>query len=182
MKKISFGLEKVLVGEVVAAGGMPGAAALTQLGRTLKGSANFNIEDDSTTEIYCEEEADPIASLTEKRGKATLTFNVLEFDVASLISIFGGTSKTASVTIDGVTKTVEKYVAPRNTMNVEKAVRVITSVQTAIDIPRAKINATFVWNFTKTEVAQIKIVATALMPAGATDGTYEIYEFTDASA
>ena len=80
------------------------------------------------------------------------------------------------VTIDGKTYTVDKYIAPKDIVQVEKAVRAISRYNVVIDIPRAKVTARFVWNLTNTDIAQIEVTATAQSPIGEEDGPYEIYK------
>ena len=83
------------------------------------------------------------------------------------------------VNIDGKSYTVDKYVAPKEIVQIEKAVRVISRYNSVIDIPRAKVTARFVWNLTNTDIAQIEVTATAQAPIGADDGPYEIYKLGD---
>jgi hypothetical protein len=175
-KTRSIGLKKILAGDVVLTGGMPAEGDMVQLGRTLKGTANFTTEQDTVQDFWCEEEPSaPVESVASEFGLKNLTFNIMEWDNDTLVRIFGGTVKNISGTFDGATRNVDKYVAPRESVEVEQAMRVITPFATAIDIPRAKIIARFIWNLTRTEIAQIEVVARALSPYGAADGPYEIY-------
>ena len=45
-----------------------------------------------------------------------------------------------------------------------------------IDIPNAQVNARFVWNLTRTDIAQIEVTAKALAPIGKNEGPYAIYK------
>jgi hypothetical protein len=175
-KTRSIGLRAILVGDVVPAGGMP--SAMTQLARTLRGTANFMTEQDQTQDFFCEEYPDaPEESVVSEKGLKNLTFNIMEWDNDTLIQIFGGTEKSATIKDEnGDVYTVDKYVAPKEYVEVEMALRAITPYRVGLDIPRAKILARFVWNMTRTEIAQIEIVARAMAPAGTTDGTYEVYK------
>ncbi len=177
-KTRSIGLSGILFGEVQPGGGMPDD--MTQIARTLKGTANFTTEQDQTQDFYCEEYPDaPEESVVSEKGLKNLTFNIMEWDNDVLVTIFGGTKKTVNVkNLAGEEKSVEKYVAPKEYVEIEKAVRVLTPYNVGFDIPRAKILARFVWNLTRTEIAQIEIVARAMAPAGATDGTYEVYSIS----
>lgn len=176
-KTRSIGMREILLADVSATGGMP-EANLKSIARTLKGTANFTTEQDQTQDFYCEEEPDaPVESVSSEKGLKSLTFNILEWDNAALVRVFGGSTKSASVTIGGVSKTVEKFVPPKEYVEVEQAVRVLTPYKVGIDIPRAKIMARFVWNLTRTEIAQIECQARALSPVGDEDGAYEIFSY-----
>jgi len=177
-KNRSVGLKVIEVADVVPAGGMP--TEMASLGKTLRGTANFTTEQDTIQDFWSEEQPTvPEESVVTEAGLKNLTFNLMEWDNEVLIDVFGGTTKEATVTTGGKTYAVEKYVAPSDTVIVEKAVRAITPYNMGLDIPRAKIIARFIWNFTRTEIAQIEIVARALAPNGAEDGPYEIYKLGD---
>jgi hypothetical protein len=179
-KTRSIGLKVILVGDVVSAGGMPVETAMVQLGRTLRGTANFTTEQNTIQDFYCEEEPlAPVESVTSEFGLKNLTFNILEWDNDTLVRIFGGTTKTVTAIVDGETRAVTKYVSPGTSVEIEQAVRVITPYAKGIDIPRAKIVARFIWNLTRTEISQIEIIARALAPHAATDGVYEIYDIPE---
>ena len=69
-----------------------------------------------------------------------------------------------------------KYQAPRDIVTVRKAVRVFSMHDVVIDIPNAQVTARFVWNLTRTDIAQIEVTAKALAPIGENDGPYAIYK------
>jgi hypothetical protein len=149
---------------------------MEQLGNTLRGTANFTTEADTVQNFFSEEMGStPEESVTSEAGLKNLTFNVMEWDNASLVKIFGGATKEVVVKIDGKNYTVEKYVAPTETVEIEMSTRAITPYHVGIDIPRAKITARFIWNMSRTEIAQIEVTARALAPNGTADGPYEIY-------
>lgn len=127
-KTRSIGLKKILVGNVPSAGGMPPEDEMVQLGRTLKGTANFATEQDTTKDFYCEEEpAAPVESVTTAYGLKNLTFNILEWDNDALQRIFGGSVREeAGGMVDGEARSLEKYIPPRDTVTIEQSVRVIT--------------------------------------------------------
>jgi hypothetical protein len=177
VKTRSIGLKKIIVGDVVAGGGMPLEANMVQLGRTFKGTANFTTEQGTVNDFYCEEEPNvPVESVTSEFGLKNLTFNILEWDNDTLKRIFGGKTKEVTAIVDGESRTITKYVAPGDAVEIEQAVRAITPFKKGIDIPRAKIIARFVWNFSRTEIAQIEVVARVMAPLAATDGPYELYD------
>jgi hypothetical protein len=179
-KTRSIGLKKILVGNV-AASGMPVEADMEQLGRTLKGTANFTTAQDTVQDFWCEEEPEaPVESVTSEFGLKNLTFNILEWDNDTLVRVFGGTKKDVpNIIVDGTARTLSKYVPPRGSAEVELAVRVITPYKKGIDIPRAKITARFIWNLSRTEIAQVEVVARALTPVSPGDGPYEIYDIPE---
>lgn len=174
-KTRSIGLKKILVGDIGADGAM--SSDLKALGKTFKGTASFTTEDDTTQAFYSEEEpSTPEEEVTTEVGLKNLKWNLMEWDNQALIDVFGGSEKTVDVTIDGKTYSVEKYVAPREVVEIEKSIRAISRYDVAIDIPRAKIKAKFVWNLTQTDIAQIEITAQALTPLDDTEGPYSIYK------
>lgn len=177
MEKIrSIGLKKALFGEVPENGGMP--ESLLQLARTMKGSASFNTEEDSTQDFYCEEEpAFPVESISTEAGLKQIKLNFIEWDNQTLIAVFGGSeSEPEDVTIDGKTYSVKKYQAPSDMVTIEKSIRVISLHNVVIDVPRAKVTAKFVWNLTRTDIAQIEVTAKVLVPVGADDKPFYIYK------
>lgn len=175
-KTRSIGLKMALFGDVNPDGGMP--TVLKQLAKTLKGTASFNTEANQTQDFYSEEEPEvPEETVVTEAGLKQVKLNFMEWNNEVLKSVFGGTvEKTQKVTVDGETYTVDKYKAPKSTVQIEKALRVISRYNVVIDIPRAKIVARFVWNLTNTDIAQIEVTATAQAPIGADDGPYEIYK------
>lgn len=174
-KNRSIGLKKIEVGEVQQSG-MP--ATMDQLGNTLRGSANFTTEQDTVQDFYSEEQGNvPEESITTEAGLKNLTFNIMEWDNATLVKVFGGTTVTEETIIDGVDYgEVEKYVAPSDTVQVKMAVRALTPYNQVIEIPNALIIARFVWALTRTEIAQVEIVARALAPNDPADGPYRTYK------
>jgi hypothetical protein len=174
-KNRSIGLKRIDVGEVVATGGMP--ATMAPLGKTLRGTANFSTEADTVQDFFSEEQPIvPEESITSEAGLKNLVFNIMEWDNASLIDVFGGSQQEATVTIDGQTYTVMKYKAPSDTVTIEKAFRVITLYKQVIDIKRARVIARFVWNLSRTEIAQVEVTARVMAPPVTTDAPYEIYK------
>ena len=175
-KTRSIGLKKAFFGDVNQEGGMP--EEMKQLAKTLKGTASFNTEADTTQDFYSEEEPTvPEETVVTAVGLKTIKLNFMEWDNEVLQSIFGGSVKpTQKVTIDGQTYTVDKYIAPKELVQIEMAVRVISRYNVVIDVPRAKVTARFVWNLTNDDIAQIEVTATAQSPIGADDGPYSIYK------
>lgn len=178
-KKIrSIGLKAAYFGEVLAAGGMP--EDMKQMAKTLKGTASFTTEADSEQDFFSEEEPTvPEETVTTESGLKQIKLNLMEWTNEVLISLFGGSEKSADVTIDGKTYAVKKYVAPKSIVTVEKSIRVLSRYNVVIDVPRAKITARFVWNLTQSDIAQIEVTAKTLSPNGEEDGPYEVYKLGD---
>lgn len=178
-KTRSIGLKIAYFGDVNASGGMP--AEMKHLAKILQGTASFTTDADTTQDFYSEEEPNaPEESVVTTPGLKYIRLNFMEWDNAALEAVFGGSVKSSQkVTIDGKTYTVEKYIAPKDIVQVEKAVRVISRYNVVIDVPRAKVTARFIWNLTNTDIAQIEVTATAQSPIGAEDGPYEIYKLGD---
>ncbi len=180
-KTTSVGLKAVLFGDVNPAGGMP--TVMKQLARTFKGSASFTTEADTVTNFYCEEEPTvPVETVASETGLKQIKLNFIEWDNDTLKEVFGGEVVPGEVTIDGKTYTVEKFKAPREVVEIEKALRVLTRFNVVIDIPRAKILARFVWNLASDQIAQIEITATAMSSFGEDDGAYETYKLGEPKA
>nr|DAJ84689.1 MAG TPA: hypothetical protein [Caudoviricetes sp.] len=181
-KTTSVGLKMALFGDVNPAGGMP--TEMKRLARTLKGTASFTTEADTTTDFYCEEEpAAPVVSVANEPGLKQVKLNFLEWDNDVLKEMFGGTVSAAEdVTIDGKTYSVTKYQAPRDIVTVHKAVRVISPHNVVIDIPNAQVTARFVWNLTRTDIAQIEVTAKALAPIGEEEGPFAVYQLGEPKA
>lgn len=177
----SIGLKAAYFGDVNPNGGMP--KEMKQLAKTLKGTASFNTEANQTQDFYSEEEPEvPEETVVTEPGLKQIKLNFMEWNNEVLVAVFGGTTKTEDVTIDGKTYSVEKYKAPKSTVQVEKAVRVISRYGVVIEIPRAKVVARFVWNLTNTDIAQIEVTATCQAPIGMDDGPYEIYKLGEPKA
>lgn len=171
----SLGLKKAYFGDVNPAGGMP--AEMKQLAKTLKGTASFTTEADTVTNFYSEEEPNaPEETVVSETGLKQVKLNFMEWDNDVLVKVFGGSVKTEEVTIEGETYVVEKYKAPREVVQIEKSLRVISRNNVVIDIPRAKIIARFIWNLSADQIAQIEITATAQPSSSKEDGPYEIYK------
>ena len=180
-KTRSIGLKKAFFGEVNPQGGMP--TELRQLAKTLKGTASFNTEASQTQDFYSEEEPEiPEETVVTEAGLKQVKLNLMEWDNSALVALFGGTTATEDVTVEGKTYSVEKYKAPKSTVQVEKAIRVLSRYNVVIDIPRAKVVARFIWNLTNTDIAQIEVTATAQSPVGESDGPYEIYKLGEPKA
>lgn len=180
-KTRSIGLKKAYFGDVPAAGGMP--TEMKQLAKTLKGTASFTTEADTTQEFFSEEEPSaPEETIVTEPGLKQIKLNFMEWDNTALQKVFGGTVKTEDVTIEGKTYTVEKYKSPKDIVQVEQSIRVISRNNVVIDVPRAKIVARFVWNLTNTDIAQIEVTATAQSPYGEDDGPYEVYKLGEPKA
>nr|DAS82677.1 MAG TPA: hypothetical protein [Caudoviricetes sp.]DAT90020.1 MAG TPA: hypothetical protein [Caudoviricetes sp.] len=181
-KTTSVGLKKALFGEVNPEGGMP--TEMKQLARTFKGTASFTTEADTVTNFYSEEEPTvPVETVSSETGLKQVKLNFIEWDNDVLVEVFGGSiAKAQEVTIEGKKYTVDKFKAPRDVVQIEKALRVLTRYNVVIDIPRAKILARFIWNLAADQIAQIEITATAMSSASEEDGAYEIYKLGEPTA
>lgn len=133
-KTTSVGLKAVLFGDVNPNGGMP--TVMKQLARTFKGSASFTTEADTVTNFYCEEEPTvPVETVASENGLKQIKLNFIEWDNDTLKEVFGGEVVPGEVTIDGKTYTVEKFKAPRDVVEIEKALRVLTRFNLVIVSP-----------------------------------------------
>ena len=174
--------EESALREVNPEGGMP--TEMKQLARTFKGTASFTTEADTVTNFYSEEEPTvPVETVSSETGLKQVKLNFIEWDNDVLVEVFGGSiAKAQEVTIEGKKYTVDKFKAPRDVVQIEKALRVLTRYNVVIDIPRAKILARFIWNLAADQIAQIEITATAMSSASEEDGAYEIYKLGEPTA
>lgn len=121
--------------------------------------------------------------MASETGLKQVKLNLMEWDNDVLVEVFGGSiAKAQEVTIEGKKYTVDKFKAPRDVVQIEKALRVLTRYNVVIDIPRAKILARFIWNLAADQIAQIEITATAMSSASEEDGAYEIYKLGEPTA
>lgn len=61
-------------------------------------------------------------------------------------------------------------------VTIKMAVRVVSQHNVVIEVPNALVTARFVWNLSRTDIAQIEVTAKALAPIGESDGPYSIYK------
>lgn len=151
MGKVTIGLSKIEIGAIAVDGGM--GTSLASLGYTYKDSCSLVTADPETTEHYSEEKDDPVAS-SDKGGKTTLSFQVMDPDVDVLAILLGGTADTTAGT----------WAAPDSIPVIEKSVKVTPTQGLYFEFPRMKLTAKINANFSKSGILLIDVVGTVLTP------------------
>jgi len=154
-EKRSIGLNAILIGAIALDGGMAADVDLAAVGVTSQDSCTLAQETPEITEIYSEENSDAeevIIGTTKK----TLEFEIINTSGAACLAAFGGT-----VTGTGDT---EVWEGPRESVIIEKSVRIKTKTGENIDLPRVKFANTMQWKFSKKDANRIKFVGTILVP------------------
>lgn len=162
-EQISIGLSSLKIGDVAGDGGM--GATLAAVGVTFEGTAVLTQEDGENTEFFSEESDDPIETIT-KKGAVTLEWAIVDFTPATLASVLGGT-------VVG-TGAAAVWHAPVDVPSVEKSIELISKKNVKYQIPRAKIVSKLDVNFSKKEIALVRIKATVMQPTKANTGSIMI--------
>lgn len=159
----SIGLKSIKMGDIAPDGGM--GTELTPLGVTYRGTAQFTTEENTTHEFWSEETAFvPEESITSEKGITQLRWNIINLEADALRRILGGTKSAVD----------QFWEAPRDIVETEQSIEVITASDVKLEIVRAKIIARFVWNLTRTDIAQVEITARVLTPLKADTPPYRL--------
>lgn len=153
MAKVSVGLQTLKIGAIAGDGGM--GTTLQTIGYTVADTCTLTTEEGQTTDFKVEEQDDPVYSIVSEKGKRTLNWSIYDVDVDTLVLFFGGTKTVGPPDV---------WEAPASESEIEKSIELVAKNGWKVEIPRAKIVAKFQWNFQKTKLAQIDIVATILVP------------------
>src|SRR5438045_1816605 len=89
MAKKVFGLASVKVSDIASDGGM--GTSLITVGETVKGTAKFSQEDNTTTEFDIEESDSPVESVISGVGKLSFAWSSYNIKYYILKKLFGGT-------------------------------------------------------------------------------------------
>lgn len=154
MAKKRIGLKTVKMGPIEADGGM--SLALTQVGATVSDTAIFEIAESSATEFSIEESDDPFF-ISNNPGKKTVKFSSFDTDPATCVLFFGGT-----VTQDNDGNDV--WNAPDVVPTIEVSLELTMAKGGVLTVPRASINASLSWAFSKSKLPQLNITGTILTP------------------
>jgi hypothetical protein len=174
-KTVTVGLKICRFGDAVASLDAMVDTSLTQLSRTLRGTAQFTSDADTVTDIYCEEEDEPILSVTTQYGLKTLQLNFVDMDPETLAKVFGGTVSETTKIIDGKTYNAKVFTPPVQSDDIYMAVRAITKKNFVIDIPKAKIIPQWAGTLAADTVLQVQVQARVQTPdTGASYATYPL--------
>lgn len=146
----NIALEKLEVGDIAADGDV--STTFAPLGRTFKDSASITQEDNETHDFEVEEEDEPIASVLVTKGATTIQWELVDWDVAVLQTLWGGTLNA------GVWH--EPDVLPE----VEQSVRLTPKIGKPFTYPRCKLNAKIEYEANRTGIARIIVQAKKLKP------------------
>lgn len=148
--KLLMGLKKVEMGDLASDGGR--ASVWTQHGYTAQDSCTMDTADPETTQIYAEEVDDPIYE-SKKGGLTTITFNIQNPSVDSLVKLCGGTKGS-----DG------EWKKDGSLPDIEQSLKLsLTTGQTFI-FPRCSIAAKFSGTIGKSDNLKLQVKATVLKP------------------
>lgn len=163
MPKAEIGLQKLELGPIALDGGM--GTALTQLSATVVDTAVLTYDQPTTNDFNIEEQDDPFHSISIP-GKKTLSWSTYDVEPTSLVKVAGGTAST-----DASGNAV--WEPPVSAPEIELSGKLTTLKGSTIEIPRLKIVATPVFNFQKSALFQVDIVATILIPEKANTAPYK---------
>lgn len=165
---LSIGLTHIKIGAIAGDGGM--GTALASVGNTYEGTCTLTQEDSEMTEFYAEEVDDPIEVMS-KKGKTILEWAIVDWTPSTLVTVLGGT-------VDG-TGSAAKWSAPSDIPDIEKSIQILTKKDVLIEIPRAKIEGKLDANFSKKEIALVRIKATVLTPTKEAEAPIYVSEYTE---
>ncbi len=128
------------------------------LGQTYQDSCKLMTDDPEVTEHYSEESEDPIV-VRQKKGKTTVTFQVMDPDTTTLTAVFGGT-----ITGTGAAGSPKTWKAPDVTPQIERSIKITPLQGMVITIPRASIRAKIESDVSRKGIFLISITGVALKP------------------
>lgn len=153
---VSLGLASIGFGAIAADGGP--ATLFAALGLTYQDSCKLMTDDPEITEHYAEEVEDPIVR-KQKKGKTTLTFQVMDADTNTLVAVFGGTR-----TGNGSTATPWTWKAPVVTPNIEQSVQLKMTQGYTILIPRGSVTAKIESDVSRKGIFLVTVTVVAMQP------------------
>ena len=166
MSKFAFGIASIQKGDIDPVTGLP--SNLADVGDVVKDSGMMETADGETTEHYSEFSEDPVL-VQDQKGVTEFRFELFDTRAETLEEYMGGTIVSAA-------GAANKWNAPDNAPNIEKAFEITTDDGTVITINRAKVKAKLRMSATKKGVTVLEVVARALKPK--IDGVKSIV-FTD---
>ncbi|GHV10298.1 hypothetical protein FACS1894162_3650 [Bacteroidia bacterium] len=149
-KTVNIGMTSILVGDLANDGGP--ATALAALGRTYKETASITQEENQVQDFMVEEEDDPIVSITTQKGATSIVWDVVDFDPAIMVKIWGG------AVVDG------QWNEPDELLEVEQTVKLTPKIGQPFIYNRCKLSAVLVYNATRTDIARIRVTCKKLKP------------------
>lgn len=132
----------------------------TPYGLTYEDTCKMSQDDPGTTEFYAEEEDDPV-EITEKQGKITFAFSIMNPDLETLKRFFGGE----------VAENIYAY--PDQVATVEESIIILPRKGLKFQVPRMKLNAKINGEFSKKGLLLLEVTGTVLKPK--TSGLKKMY-------
>lgn len=148
---VTLGLSKILGNAAEPKAGDFKEEGYTAYGLTHEDTCKMSQDDPETTEFYAEEEDDPVET-TEKQGKITFAFSIMNPDLNTLKRFFGG--EVAS----------DIYAYPDTVATIEESVIIIPRKGLKFQVPRMKLNAKINGEFSKKGLLLLEIKGTVLKP------------------
>jgi hypothetical protein len=161
----SFGVRSIKLGDIptdgAEAGGM--ATVLAAWGNTYKDSATYDPAEDTVFDIMVEEFDEPDDDITT-RGKAVLTFDLIDYDPQVLKKAFGGT-----VSADGLS-----WEEPLEVEKIEQSVLAEQTTGLLLGWPRMRIRAKVIPALKKGDVGRVRLMCEKRRPAKAGLAAFKI--------
>lgn len=160
---VTLGLSEILGKNSEPSAGDFVETGYTAFGLTYEDTCNMSQDDPETTEFYAEEEDDPV-EISEKQGKITFAFSIMNPDLTTLTRLFGGTVAT------------NIYAYPDTVATVEESVIIKPKKGLKFQVPRMKLVSKINAEFSKKGLLLIDVVGTVLKPN--TTGLKKMYVTT----
>ncbi|MBN8821273.1 MULTISPECIES: hypothetical protein [unclassified Spirosoma] len=165
MANLTRGVLSIALGAIAGDGG-PGTS-LTTLGYTKKGTAKMAQADANITNLYAEENDQPVDSITTQ-GDITFSWTVMNPDTATLVTLFGG---TASGTTPNKT-----WNMPASVVSQELTVKITPKKGMAVVFPRASVTAKLNGDFSSEDLFGVDVTIKALVPTKSGVGPVQFIE------
>jgi len=160
---VTLGLSAILGKDSEPSAGDFAETGYTAFGLTYEDTCTMSQDDPETTEFYAEEEDDPV-EISEKQGKITFAFSIMNPDLTTLTRLFGGTVAT------------NIYAYPDTVATVEESVIIKPKKGLKFQVPRMKLVSKINAEFSKKGLLLIDVVGTVLKPN--TTGLKKMYVTT----
>lgn len=148
----TYGLSQILEADPLADGTFPLAAALNELCKTHKNSAEFVEEDPTYTPEYSDQQDDPIHEFVEKGGQ-TIKFATYDYTPATLVKLKGGTVLN------------DEWSAPVTQTAIYKAIQLKLDSGNSFKFPKCRITAKFNAKLVKNGLSLLEVTLRPVSPA-----------------
>lgn len=157
---VTLGLSQILGKKGEPSAGDFAETGYNVFGLTYEDTCKMSQDDPETTEFYAEEEDDPV-EITEKQGKITFAFSIMNPDITTLTRLFGGTVAS------------DVYAYPDTVNTVEESVIIKPRKGLMFQVPRMKLVSKINGEFSKKGLLLIEVAGTVLKPQ--TTGLKKMY-------